>query len=178
MNIRTTGRKVNLKENFIAMVEKRLAKFDRFFDEDAEGQVTVTVENNRQTVEITLKSRGLLYRSERTSADMESAFNEAADLIGRQIIRNKEKLGTRIKQRSGSSDYEDFGFDAQPADDEYRIVREKRFPVKPMTVEEAVLRMNMLSHNFFVFLNSETESVCVVYHRDDNDYGLLVPELS
>lgn len=175
MKIKTLGRKVNLKDNFISLIEKRMVKLDRFFDDDAECQVTVTVENNRQTVEITVKSRGFLYRAERTSADMESAFIEAADLIGKQIIKNKEKLGSRIK-RAGEADYQDFGFDKMPLDDELRIVREKRFSVKPMTVEEAVLQMNMLSHSFYVFLNTDTDSICVVYRRNDDDYGLLIPE--
>ena len=176
MRIKTLGRKVNLKDNFIAMVEKRLNKFDRFFEDDAEAQVTVTVESIRHTVEVTIKSRGLIYRCERTAADMESAFLEAADLIGRQIIKNKGKLGARIK-RTSATDYVDYGFDEPPVDDVYRIVRRKTFQVQPMSVEEAILNMNMLSHSFYVFQNEETNSICVVYHRDDDDYGLLIPEL-
>jgi ribosomal subunit interface protein len=175
MKIKTFGRKVNLKENFISMVEKRMAKFDRFFDDNAECQVTVTVETNRQTVEVMVKSQNFLYRAERTAPDMETAFDAAADLIGKQIVKNKEKLGARIK-RSENGDYTDFGFDGIPLDDEYRIVREKRFAVKPMMVEEAVLQMNMLNHSFYVFLNAETESICVVYRRKDDDYGLIIPE--
>jgi len=176
MKVKTLGRKVNLKQNFITSVEKRMSKFDRFFDDDAECQVTVTVENNRQTVEVMVKSQGFLYRAERTESDMESAFGEAADLIGRQIVKNKGRLGSRIKRTDGDF-FEEFGFESEPIDAEYRIVREKTFKVKPMTVEEAVLQMNMLSHSFFVFLNADTDSVCVVYRRKDDDYGLIIPEL-
>lgn len=175
MKIKTLGRKVNLKDKFVSMVEKRMSKFDRFFDDSAECQVTVTVDANRQTAEVTVKSNGFLYRAERSAPDMETAFNEAADIIGKQIVKNKEKLGTRIKRAENA--YADFGFTEDPIDDEFRIVREKKFAVKPMTVEEAVLQMNMLDHSFYVFLNANTESVCVVYRRHDDDYGLIVPEV-
>lgn len=178
MKIKTLGRKVTLKENFITMAEKRMTKFDRFFEDDAECHITVTVEANRQTVEITLKSQGFLYRAERSAPDMESAFVEAADLIGRQIVRNKNKLGARIK-RAEAVDLSDFEgeLDSPAVDEEYRIVREKRFTVKPMTVAEAVLQMNMLNHSFYVFLNVEAGGICVVYRRNDDDYGLLIPEV-
>ncbi len=177
MIVKTLGRKVNLKQNFIALVEKRMAKFDRFFDKDAECNVTVTLDNKeRQIVEITVKSRGFIYRSERTAPDMETAFSDAADMIGKQIVKNKEKLGTRIK-RAEAADMAEFGFGGDVVDEEYRIVREKRFAVKTMSVMEAVLQMNMLNHNFFAFLNADTDSVCVVYRRKDDDYGLLIPEV-
>lgn len=176
MKVKTLGRKVNLKQHFIEMVEKRMSKFDRFFDDDAECQVTATVEKDVQTVEITVKSKGFLYRAERTAPDMETAFNDAADLIGKQIVKNKEKLGSRIKRAEPADDLEWLGGDGV-VDDEYRIVREKTFVVKPMSVEEAVLQMNMLNHNFYAFLNADTDSVCVVYRRKDDDYGLLIPEV-
>lgn len=176
MKVKTLGRKVTLKQHFIDMVEKRMSKFDRFFDDDAECQVTVSVEKDRQTVEVTVKSKGFIYRAERTEADMETAFNDAADLIGKQIIKNKEKLGTRIKRTVPADDME-FGFGEEFEDDDFRVVREKTFTVKPMMVEEAVLQMNMLNHSFYVFLNAETESICVVYRRNDDDYGLIIPEI-
>jgi putative sigma-54 modulation protein len=176
MRVKATGRKVNLKDNFIAMVEKRMAKFDRFFDEDAECQVTVTVEKDRQTAEVTVKSRGFIYRAEQTASDMETAFSDAADQIGKQIVKNKEKLGARIK-RNDAADLAEFGNEDDGVDDAYHIVREKVFSVKPMLVEEAVLQMNMLNHSFYAFLNADTDSVCVVYRRNDEDYGLLIPEV-
>lgn len=175
MNVKTTGRKVTLKQNFLTMVEKRMAKFDRYFESDAEASVTVTIEGNRQTVEITVRNRGFIYRAERTEPDMEAAFFDAADAIDKQIIKNKSKLGTRIKKSdpdAAAGEYADYGV----VDEEYRVVREKRFALKPMLVEEAILQMNMLGHSFFVFLNADTGSVNVVYGRDDDDYGLLMPE--
>lgn len=176
MNVKTAGRKVSLKQNFVTTVEKRLDKFDRYFDKDAEATVTVTVENNRQTVEITVRSRGFIYRAERTAFDMEQAFAEAADVIEKQIVKNKDKLGARIKKQDQSAEMPPLFSADDIVDEEYRIVREKRFTVKPMSVEEAVLQMNMLGHSFFVFLSDESGDVCVVYRRRDDDYGLLIPE--
>ncbi len=175
MKIKTLGRKVNLKDNFIEMVEKRMSKLDRFFDDDAEGQVTVTVEKDRQTVEVTVKSKGFLYRAERSASDMETAFGDAADLIVKQIVRNKEKLGARIKRAEAESpEFAQLG--SEPSTD-FEIVREKRFEVLPMTAEEAILQMTMLGHSFFIFRDIESEELCVVYGRKDGNYGMLYPEI-
>lgn len=176
MNIKTVGRKVNLKQHFLDMVEKRMAKFDKYFESDAEAAVTVTVEGGRQTVEVTVRSRGFIYRAERTEQDMAQAFGDAADLIDRQIVRNKSKLGNRIKRQDADAAETDFEEPEAAVDGEYRVVREKRFTLKPMTSEEAILQMNMLGHSFFVFLDADTDTVNVVYRRRDDDYGLLTPE--
>ncbi|MEG2677781.1 MAG: ribosome-associated translation inhibitor RaiA, partial [Oscillospiraceae bacterium] len=167
MKVKTIGRKVTLKQNFISMVEKRMAKFDRFFEEDAETTVTVTVEKERQTVEVMVKSKGFYYRSERTATDMETAFSEAADIIFKQIVKNKSRLGSRVKKAELDT-VTDFG-----AQDEsiFEVVREKRFEVEPMTVEDAILQMNMLNHSFFVFRNAETDEINIVYRRHDEAYG-------
>ena len=176
MIIRTTGRKVTLKQDFLDLIEKRMRKFDKYFDDDAEANVTVTIENNRQTVEITLRSKGFLYRAERTDFDMEAAFSEAADLIDRQIVKNKSKLGARIKKIEQASASPQPPDTEEIVDSEYRVVREKRFALKPMLTEEAILQMNMLGHDFFVFLNADTGIINVVYKRRDDDYGLIIPE--
>lgn len=176
MNIKTTGRKVTLKNSFLKSVEKRMAKFDKYFESDAEAAVTVTVEGNRQTVEITVRNRGFIYRAERTSQDMEQAFTEAADLIDRQIVKNKSRLGSRIKKQELETVSEDAAGYGDAVYDDFRVVREKRFPLKPMTVEEAILQMNMLQHAFFVFLDEASDTVSIVYRRRDDDYGLLIPE--
>ena len=176
MKVKATGRKVNLKQTFIDMVTKRLQKFDRFFEDEAEATVSVTVEKNRQTVEVTVRSRGFLYRAERTAPDMETAFADAVDLLTRQIVKNKEKLGNRVKTR----EVEMVGAELQyePEEEEsgdYRIEREKRFLVEPMSEQEAILQMELLGHTFFLFKNSETNEINVVYRRNDGAYGLLIP---
>ena len=176
MNVKTIGRKVNLKQNFTEKVEKRLKKFDRFFNDDADATVTVTVEKgDRQTVEITLKNRGLIYRTERTAHDMETAFSEAADLMMRQIVKNKEKLGNRVKTHEVELAQEEIQYVPEVEGEDYRIVREKRFRVEAMTEEEAILQMELLGHTFFLFRNINTDEINVVYRRHDDSFGLLIP---
>lgn len=107
---------------------------------------------------------------------METAFNDAADLIVKQIVKNKDRLGTRV-QRGEIDMYENEAnfVEPIPSNEQFNIVREKRFDVEPMTVEEAVLQMNMLNHSFFIFTNAESNELNVVYKRHDDDYGLLIP---
>lgn len=174
MKLKMLGRKVNLKQNFIDMAEKRMSKLDKFFSEDAEGQVTVTVEKDWQTAEVTVKSKGFIYRAEKSAPDMETAFADAVDLLTRQIVKNKERLGARVK--SAEVDEQAKGYEAM-ADEEYVIAREKRFVVEPMTTDDAILQMNMLGHSFFLFRDVDSGELNVVYRRHDDAYGLLIPEI-
>ena len=173
MKITIVGRKVNLKNHFKDLAEKKLSKFDRIFDEDAEATVTVTVERNRQTVEITIKQRGMIYRAEETSLEMNEALDHVISALGRQIRRNKTKL-ERAKKVAPDIDFPDALY--EEPDEEYHVVRTKRFFVRVMTPEEAILQMNLLDHEFFMFRDDESGEINVVYRRKDGDYGLLVPE--
>lgn len=164
---------MNLRSNFKELVERKLQKFDRIFDEDAEATVTVTVERNRQTVEITIRQRGMIYRAEETALEMNEALDHVIAALGRQIRRNKTRLEKAKKVDPGvelADDYYD-----EP-DEELRIARVKRFFVEVMTPEEAVLQMNLLNHEFFLFRDDESGEVNVVYRRKDGGYGLLIPE--
>ena len=174
MKITIVGRKVNLKNHFKELAEKKLSKFDRIFDEDAEATVTVTVERNRQTVEITIKQRGMIYRAEETSLEMNEALDHVISALGRQIRRNKTKL-ERAKKVAPDIDFPDALY--EEPDEEYHVVRTKRFPIKPMTREEAILQMNLLGHSFFAFKDEESDGAfAVVYRRYDGDYGLIEDE--
>ncbi|MDE7389722.1 MAG: ribosome-associated translation inhibitor RaiA [Lachnospiraceae bacterium] len=177
MKINYTARKVNLKDNFKERVEKKLSKYDRVFSDDAEVMVTVTVYKNRQTVEITINDNGMIYRVENTQAEMNDALDQNIYSLGRQIRKNKTKLSKRI--RSGAVELiED---DSEPADSveeiSYEVCRKKSVSLKPMSVDEAILRMNMVNHKFFMFLNADTDKVSVVYIRDNGDYGMLESEV-
>lgn len=175
MKISYTARKVNLKDNFKERVEKKLSKYERVFSDNAEAMVTVTVYKNRQTVEITINDNGMIYRVENTQAEMNDALDQDIYKLGRQIRKNK----TRLEKRIRPSGIEDFA----PAVDEsaediqeeitYEICRKKTVPLKPMSVDEAILRMNMVDHKFFMFLNADTDKISVAYIRDNGDYGLL-----
>ena len=173
MKITIVGRKVNLRNNFKELAERKLSKFNRIFDEDAEATVTVTVERNRQTVEITIKQRGMIYRAEETSLEMNEALDHVISALGRQIRRNKTKL-ERAKKVAPDVDLPDELY--EEPDEEYHVVRTKRFFVRVMTPEEAILQMNLLDHEFFMFRDDESGEINVVYRRKDGDYGLLVPE--
>lgn len=178
MIITYTARKVNLRDNFKDRAEKKLSKFGRIFSEDATVNVVVTLEKNRQTVEVTIKDKSMVYRAEATDAEMNDALDKVVDVLGRQIRKHKAKLSKKLRANS----FEDFIAEtALPTDepveeDEYKVVRKKMINVKPITVEEAILEMNMINHNFFMFINAETNEPNVVYARDNGDYGLLQPE--
>lgn len=175
MKITYTARKVNLRDNFKERTEKKLSKFERIFSDEAAVNVVVTLEKNRQTVEITIRDNSMVYRAESTMTEMNDALDKVCDILMRQIRRNKTKLEKRIK--SGSID--DFVMRASDIDDavdeEYQLVRKKQIMMKPITVDEAILEMNMVNHSFFMFINADTDEVSVVYKRADGNYGLLEP---
>lgn len=177
MKITITGRKVNLRDNFKELTKKKLSRFDRIFDEDADANVVVTLEKNRQTVEITIKQRGMICRAESTALEMNDALDQVMGALGRQIRKNKTKL--EKKMHSGAIDQYIKDFPAEePAGEEpeYQVVRTKHFFVKPLSVDEAILQMNMLDHQFFMFRNESSGEINVVYRRKDGDYGLLEPD--
>lgn len=138
MNIKIVGRKVNLRENFKELVQRKLSKFDRIFDEDADATVTVTLEKNRQTVEIMIKQRGMLYRAEATAPEMNEALDDVVAALGNQIRRNKKRL--ERAQKMQPVELPDTYYDTPDEEDEPEIAKRKTFYVKVMTVEEAICR--------------------------------------
>ena len=176
MKIVYTARKVNLRDNFKERVEKKLKKLEKLFSEEAVVNVVVTLEKNRQTVEITIRDRGIVYRAESTMPEMNDALDRVMDILVRQIRKNKARLEKRLK--TGSINDIIAGIPEEDAqEDEYRVVRTKQVIVKPLTVEEAILEMNLINHDFFMFINAETNDVNVVYRRKNGDYGVLEPAL-
>ena len=171
MNITISSRKVTLKNAFKERVEKKLSKFEKYFEDDAQAFVTVSVEKERQTVEITVKSKGMIYRAEETSKDMLVSFDDALSALVRQINKNKTRLEKRLK--IGAFE----GAATEEPEANYGEVRRKRFSVKPMNVEEAILQMNLLGHEFFTFLDEESDNVSVVYKRSGGGYGVLEPQI-
>ncbi len=177
MKITYTARKVTLRDNFKERVEKKLAKFKKIFSDEAEAFVVVTMEKNRQTVEITVRDRRMVYRAESTQAEMNDALDRVIDILTRQIHKNKTRLEKRIKTGGSLDDItaELAAKDMAEPEDDYQVVRKKQILVKPIGVEEAILEMNMINHDFFMFINAETDEVNVVYKRADGNYGVLEP---
>ncbi len=177
MKITYTARKVNLRDNFKERVEKKLAKFKKIFSDDAVANVVVTLEKNRQTVEITIRDNRMVYRAESTQPEMNDALDRVIDILTRQIRKNKTRLEKRIKT-GGSLDDLTAELPVEAADepeDEYKVLRKKQVFVKPITIDEAILEMNMVNHDFFMFINAETDEMNVVYKRADGNYGVLEP---
>lgn len=174
MKITYTARKVNLKDNFKELCEKKLAKFQKIFSEDAEASVVVTLYKNRQTVEVTVKDNGMVFRAEDTQDEMNDALDKVVDILGRQMRKNKTRLARRL--RDNTADFAVLLPEEDIEDEQKFDIRTKTIPIKPVSVEEAILQMNMLDHDFFVFINADTDETNVVYKRKNNTYGLLEPE--
>lgn len=175
MKIICTGRKVSLKENFNSRVAKRLAKFDKFFSDSAEAKVTVTVEKDWHTVEITVRDKGFTCRAEKSADQMENAFDDAAELLERRIVKNRKRLDNRVLQQA----FDEYAPEEDPeleSEADYKVIREKHFTVKPCITEEAILQMEMLGHSFYMFRDADTDEINVVYARKNGSYGLLIPE--
>ena len=174
MTITYTARKVTLRDNFKERVEKKLAKFQKIFSDKAEAHVVVTVEKNRQTVEITIRDNKMIYRAESTMSEMNDALDRVVDILMRQIRKNKTRLEKRVKAGSIDALTADMPAQEEP-EEEYQVVRKKQVMLKPINVEEAILEMNMINHDFFMFINAETDEMNVVYRRANGNCGVLEP---
>ena len=177
MKITMIGRQMDVTEDLKTLFDKKLKKFDKFFKDDAVAYVTLSRNRAMEKVELTISSSGTLYRSEKISATFQNALDEVIEAIDRQIRKNKTRLEKRL--REGVFTHTDVE-DASPVIEEEPefIIRQKSFEVKPMTPEEAILQMNLLGHSFYMFRNSETDDINVVYVRHDNSYGLIIPTIA
>jgi putative sigma-54 modulation protein len=157
-----------------ATVEKKLAKLDKYFSDEAVATATLSSKRNSKFMEIMVNASGTLFRSEVEDETFQNALDKAIEALEKQIQKNKTRLAKRMRAGAFQIPQE---FDAAGyEEDEETIIRTKTFPAKPMTPDEAVLQMNLLGHQFFLFANSETGTICAVYVRKDGAYGLLVPE--
>ncbi len=174
MKITVIGRKCTPRDSFKERAEKRLKKVEKFFGADAEAKITATVEKNEQIVEVTIYHDGMIFRSQERAVNMNDALDRCADSIVRQIRKNKTKVEKRL--RSGAFEaYE--SIDVFEPEDDYSVVRSKEITLKPQSVEEAILQMNLLDHQFYMFLDSTSDKICVVYARKDGGYGLIIPDV-
>ncbi|MBO7179481.1 MAG: ribosome-associated translation inhibitor RaiA [Clostridia bacterium] len=172
MNITIIGRKCNPREDFRSRVEKRLQKVEKLFGEDALAKVTATVEKNYQSVEVTVNKGGMLFRAEERAENINDALDECVEALIRQIRKNK----TRVEKKLRATAFEDFIASDIEEETEFDLIREKTVALKPQSVEEAILQMNLLGHKFYMFLNADTDLINVVYVRNDSGYGLIVPD--
>ena len=168
MKITYSGKNMEVSEYLRELADKKLAKLERYFPEDTVVQVTMAVEKNRHIIEVTIPYAGGIIRGEEVTSDMYASIDNVIAKLEKQIIRHKSKLEKTLRYEGEPSEYD---YD-EDEDDSPRIVRVKRFSMKPMSVEEAALQMELLGHSFFVFTNDETEEMNVIYKRKDGNYGL------
>ena len=176
MKFTISGKNIDITAGLRAAVEDKIGKLEKYFTPETEVMVTLSVEKERQKIEVTIPVKGNIIRSEQVSNDMYVSIDLAAEVIERQLKKYKNKF--RAEQQAGAASLrtdfidKDTGID----EDEIKIVRTKRFDIKPMYPEDACIEMELLGHDFYVFCNAETEEVNVVYKRKGNTYGLIEPE--
>jgi len=174
MNINIRGKHIELTDALKEYVMKRVGKLAKYSDEFVDVQVTLLVERGRHRVEVTAPLNGMILRGEEETEDMYSSIDMVVEKLERQI----DKYRTRINKRMRSKVLKDHEPKQSTLNEEPReeVVRNKKFPAKPMSVEEAIMQMNLIGHTFFVFTNSESQEMNVVYLRNNGDYGLLQPQ--
>lgn len=175
MRIIITGRNIDLTPSLKSAVEDKLNKLEKYFTPDTDVYVTLSVEKERQKVEVTIPTKGNIIRSEQVSNDMYVTIDLVEEVIERQLKRYRTKLAAK-QQNAAVAFKQEFLEEQSVEDEEIQITRVKKFDMKPMYAEDACVQMELLGHGFFVFVNAETDEVNVVYKRKGNTYGLIEPE--
>jgi putative sigma-54 modulation protein len=175
MAITVRGKNINITPALKDYVEKRIGKVTKYFSALGEITVLLTVEKGHHIVEVTVPLNGMLLRGEESTNDMYTSIDLVIEKLEKQIEKYKTKLSRRLRSGLFKGDLiADTA--ASETDSDFKIVKTKRFAIKPMDVQEAVMQMNLINHDCYVFTNSETEDVNVVYRRRDGNYGLIEPE--
>ena len=169
-----SGKNITVSQGLRTAVEDKLGKLERYFTPDTEVIVTLSVEKERQKIEFTIPVKGNIIRSEQVSNDMYVSIDLVEEVIERQLRKYKNKIVD--KQQAAANFQKEYIDKDYEEEDEVKIIRTKKFGIKPMYPEDACVQMELLGHNFFVFYNAETDQVNVVYKRKGNTYGLIEPE--
>ncbi len=174
MNIIISGKNIEVTEPLRNTIQDKLQKLERYFVPDTDVTVTLSVEKERQKIEVTIPVKGKIIRSEQVSNDMYVSIDLVEEVIERQLRKYKTKI---IDKKQSAENFQKSYIDNDyMEDEEIRIVRNKRFDIKPMYPEDACVQMELLGHSFYVFMNAETDQVNVVYKRKGNTYGLIEPD--
>ena len=174
MRVTVNGKNVEITDALRSSVETKLSKLEKFFYTETEAKATLSVQRNRQIIEVTIPINGSFLRAEEATEDMYASIDGVVDKLTRQLRKHKTKLENR-NNRYETIRFENIPSFTEEESFEPEIVKTKRFAMKPMSSEEAVLQMELIGHNFFVYSNSETDEVNVVYKRKDGNYGLIEP---
>ena len=176
MKMNYAGKNVEVTDALRDVTEKKLTKLDKYFQKDIEGNVTFSTQKNRKIIEVTINLPGTIIRAEESSDDMYASIDKAVDVLERQVRKHKTKLQKRYKNTETIRFENVIPLSVEEDNDKPKLVKTKTFTLKPMSSEEAILQMELLRHNFFVYLDGESNDVGVVYKRKDGDYGLIEPQ--
>lgn len=174
MRFTINGKNIEVTQSLRSAVESKIGKLERYFTQDTEAHVMLSVEKGRQKIEVTIPVKGGIIRAEEANEDLYTAIDRVEDVIERQLKKYKTKLTD--KRQAGGSLEPAFLEDVDTEEEEIKIVKTKKFDIKPMYAEDACVQMELLGHSFYVFINAETDQVNVVYKRKGDTYGLIEPE--
>lgn len=171
MRINIVTRKFELTEDVKVRIQKKLDKLNKFFPTETEANVTLKGEGGKSKLEVTIRKNGAIFRAEESDKEIYNAIDRVVDVLERQIRKNRTRLEKKLHfEKDTFADYAEL-----ETEDEIKVSKVKKFEILPMTVEEAVMQMNLLSHQFYMFKNAETGNINVVYKRKENDYGVIEP---
>lgn len=176
MRITISGKNIELTQGLKNAVEEKLAKLEKYFKPDTEVYVTMSVEKERQKIEVTIPTKGHIIRSEQESNDMYISIDLVQEAIEKQLLKYRTKIVSKKLNAAANFKAEYMEEAVENAEEEVKIVRTKHYDLKPMYPEDACIQMELLGHDFFVFVNAETDAVNVVYKRKGNTYGMIEPE--
>lgn len=174
MRITVYGKNIDVTAGIKSMLEKKMSKLDKYFNPDVEATATMSTQKGKHILEVTIPINGTILRAEEATEDMYASIDLAVDKLEGQLRKHKTKLEKKMKDHA-SIRINFASVVEEPRFEEPSVVKTKRFPIKPMSPDEASLQMDLLGHNFYVFLNSESDEVNVVYKRKDGNYGLIEP---
>ena len=171
-------KKVNLPKSLHAYAEKKVGKLERYFKTDSEANLVFSVEKDRNKVELTIRSGSTILRVSESTSDMFASVDAAVTSMERQLRKHKTRLEKRLRQDAFERTVDEISTFVPDVveESEFEVVRTKKFSIKPMAVDEAILQMNLLGHSFYAFKNDETGAFAVVYKRNDGGYGLIEDE--
>jgi len=174
MRFTFTEKRVNVSEDLTAYAEKKISKLEKYFKSESDAYVTFSAERGRFIAEVTVKNNGMFYRVKESTGDMFASIDSAVASIERQIRKNKTRLEKRLREGAFDTGAPEYVSVEPEIEEEYQLIRTKKFVFKPMSPEEAILQMNLLGHNFFAFKNQEEDDAfAVVYKRKDGGYGMI-----
>ncbi|MDE5584280.1 MAG: ribosome-associated translation inhibitor RaiA [Ruminococcus sp.] len=173
MKTTITAKKMQIPQNFTEYAEKKIdTKLSKFFGDEADAKIVISEVKNRIVIELTVRYNSIIFRSERSAEDKNVALDDAVDKIIRQIRKNKTKIEKRLKDTA----FKEAFAEPVPEITDYEVIRHKKFKMRPMDIDEAILQMNMLGHSFFMFTNGNTGETNVVYKRAEGNYAVLEPD--